>query len=157
MFNAVSLRVTAGPFLFPWLKASVLCRYNPAIFPHLKTLKISRALLSVSDKSGLVEFARHLHDLGVTLLSTGGSAKTIGDARIPVTDVSDITKFPEIMDGRVKTLHPAVHGGLLAIRDADDHQQAMRDHDIVSQSIYWWSISTPSNKPWPRVLTTPMG
>ncbi len=101
-------------------------------FPAPETVKISRALLSVSDKSGLVEFARYLHDLGVTLLSTGGSAKTIGDAGIPVTDVSDITKFPEIMDGRVKTLHPAVHGGLLAIRDAEDHQQAMRDHDIVA-------------------------
>ena len=92
---------------------------------------IKRALLSVSDKTGLVEFARSLAAQGVEILSTGGSAKAISDAGIAVTEVSSHTGFPEIMDGRVKTLHPKVHGGLLAIRDDADHQQAMTEHDIA--------------------------
>ena len=93
-------------------------------------LPIKRALISLSDKNGLIEFAQKLHDLGVELLSTGGTSKAISDAGIPVKDVADITKFPEMMDGRVKTLHPAVHGGLLALRDNEAHVQAQTDHNI---------------------------
>ncbi|MBL1419977.1 MAG: bifunctional phosphoribosylaminoimidazolecarboxamide formyltransferase/IMP cyclohydrolase [Alphaproteobacteria bacterium] len=93
-------------------------------------LPIKRALISLSDKTGLIEFAQNLHDLGVELLSTGGTSKAIADAGIPVIDVADITKFPEMMDGRVKTLHPAVHGGLLALRDNDDHIKAQQEHNI---------------------------
>src|SRR3954451_24564167 len=92
--------------------------------------RISRALLSVSDKTGLVEFARALAEHGVTLISTGGTRKTLADAGLDGLDVSDVTSFPEMMDGRVKTLHPAVHGGLLAIRDDTDHKAAMDAHGI---------------------------
>ncbi|MEI2387081.1 bifunctional phosphoribosylaminoimidazolecarboxamide formyltransferase/IMP cyclohydrolase [Breoghania sp. JC706] len=96
--------------------------------PELVTVK--RALLSVSDKTGLIDFARALEQKGVELLSTGGTAKAIAEAGIKVTDVSEVTGFPEIMDGRVKTLHPKVHGGLLAIRDDAEHAKAMEDHGI---------------------------
>jgi phosphoribosylaminoimidazolecarboxamide formyltransferase/IMP cyclohydrolase len=90
----------------------------------------SRALISVSDKSGLVAFARALSDFGIELISTGGTRKALGDAGLKVLDVSDLTGFPEMMDGRVKTLHPAVHGGLLAIRGDPAHAEAMRAHNI---------------------------
>ncbi|MBC7152420.1 MAG: bifunctional phosphoribosylaminoimidazolecarboxamide formyltransferase/IMP cyclohydrolase [Rhizobium sp.] len=93
-------------------------------------VKIRTALLSVSDKSGIVELAAALNAMGVRLLSTGGTHKAIAAAELPVTDVSDVTGFPEIMDGRVKTLHPNVHGGLLAIRDDAEHAEAMRVHGI---------------------------
>jgi phosphoribosylaminoimidazolecarboxamide formyltransferase / IMP cyclohydrolase len=93
--------------------------------------KVKRALLSVSDKSGLIEFAKRLSALGIELVSTGGTRKAIADAGIAVRDVSDLTNFPEIMDGRVKTLHPGVHGGLLAIRDDDDHVASMIEHGIA--------------------------
>jgi len=93
-------------------------------------VSIRRALLSVSDKTGLIELATSLNAAGVELLSTGGTAKAIRDAGLPVKDVSDITNFPEMMDGRVKTLHPMVHGGLLALRDNDDHLAAMDEHGI---------------------------
>jgi phosphoribosylaminoimidazolecarboxamide formyltransferase/IMP cyclohydrolase len=89
---------------------------------------IKRALLSVSDKSGLVEFGQFLADQGVEILSTGGSAKMLADAGVPVTEVAEYTGFPEMMDGRVKTLHPKVHGGLLGLRDK--HADAMAEHDI---------------------------
>jgi phosphoribosylaminoimidazolecarboxamide formyltransferase/IMP cyclohydrolase len=92
--------------------------------------KISRALLSVSDKTGLIDFAKGLAAHGVTLLSTGGTAKALRDAGLAVLDVSEITHFPEMMDGRVKTLHPNVHGGLLALRDKTDHVEAMKAHGI---------------------------
>ena len=92
--------------------------------------KISRALLSVSDKTGLIDFARGLTRHGVALISTGGTAKALRDAGLQVQDVSDITNFPEMMDGRVKTLHPNVHGGLLALRDKSDHAAAMKSHGI---------------------------
>ena len=95
-----------------------------------QNLPIRRALLSVSDKSGLVELAQKLHEFGVELLSTGGTAKALRDAGLPVIDVSDITKFPEMMDGRVKTLHPNVHGGLLALRDNPAHIEALQAHGI---------------------------
>ena len=96
--------------------------------PDLVTVKT--ALLSVSDKSGIVEFASALAAQGIRLLSTGGTHKALAEAGLEVTDVSAITGFPEIMDGRVKTLHPNVHGGLLAIRDDEEHQAAMREHGI---------------------------
>jgi phosphoribosylaminoimidazolecarboxamide formyltransferase / IMP cyclohydrolase len=92
---------------------------------------ITRALLSVSDKTGLVEFARFLSERGVELLSTGGTAKALREAGLKVTDVSEVTGFPEIMDGRVKTLHPKVHGGILAVRANTEHQQAMQAHGIA--------------------------
>jgi phosphoribosylaminoimidazolecarboxamide formyltransferase / IMP cyclohydrolase len=93
--------------------------------------RIARALLSVSDKSGLVEFARALAIRGIELISTGGTSRTLAEAGLAVRDVSDLTGFPEMMDGRVKTLHPKVHGGLLAIRGNDTHQAAMAAHGIA--------------------------
>ncbi len=93
--------------------------------------RVSRALLSVSDKSGLVDFARGLAAHGIELVSTGGTRRTLSEAGLSVRDISDLTGFPEMMDGRVKTLHPKVHGGLLAIRDNADHRAAMQAQDIV--------------------------
>ena len=92
---------------------------------------IRRALISVSDKTGLVEFGRFLADNGVEILSTGGSAKALSDAGVPVVEVSKHTGFPEMMDGRVKTLHPKIHGGLLAIRGNAEHEKAMEAHGIA--------------------------
>ena len=91
---------------------------------------VRRALISVSDKTGLIDLARELAAMGVELLSTGGTAHAIRDAGLAVRDVSDITRFPEMMDGRVKTLHPMVHGGLLALRDNRQHRAAMAEHGI---------------------------
>jgi phosphoribosylaminoimidazolecarboxamide formyltransferase/IMP cyclohydrolase len=91
---------------------------------------IRRALLSVSDKTGIVDFGRALSDLGIQILSTGGTARALSDAGVPVTEVSDYTGFPEMLDGRVKTLHPKVHGGLLARRDLPEHLSALAAHDI---------------------------
>ena len=93
--------------------------------------RVTRALLSVSDKSGLIEFARALAGHGIDLVSTGGTAKAIAAAGLKVRDVSELTGFPEMMDGRVKTLHPKVHGGLLAIRDNAEHADAMKAHGIA--------------------------
>jgi phosphoribosylaminoimidazolecarboxamide formyltransferase/IMP cyclohydrolase len=93
--------------------------------------RIGRALISVSDKTGLIDFARALSGHGIELISTGGTAKAIADAGLTVRDVSDLTGFPEMMDGRVKTLHPKVHGGLLAIRDNAEHARAMTEHGIA--------------------------
>ena len=92
--------------------------------------RITRALLSVSDKAGLIDFAKQLAGYGVELVSTGGTAKTLNDAGLDVIDVSQLTGFPEMMDGRVKTLHPKVHGGLLAIRGNTEHAAAMEQHHI---------------------------
>jgi phosphoribosylaminoimidazolecarboxamide formyltransferase/IMP cyclohydrolase len=92
--------------------------------------RVTRALLSVSDKTGLVEFARALAGFGVELISTGGSAKALKDAGLTAIDVAELTGFPEMMDGRVKTLHPKVHGGLLAVRSNKDHAAAMEKHHI---------------------------
>jgi len=92
--------------------------------------KIHRALISVSDKTGIVEFAQELRSFGVEIISTGGTAKTLRDAGIDVLDVSDVTGFPEMMDGRVKTLHPKIHGGLLALRGNSEHVAAMDKHGI---------------------------
>ena len=88
------------------------------------------ALISVSDKTGILEFAQALHALGIKLLSTGGTAKLLADAGLPVTEVADHTGFPEMLDGRVKTLHPKVHGGLLARRDVPEHMTALKEHGI---------------------------
>src|SRR5438874_1630128 len=93
--------------------------------------RVTRALLSVSDKTGLIEFARALAGHGIELVSTGGTAKALTDAGLKVRDVSELTGFPEMMDGRVKTLHPKVHGGLLAIRDDAAHATSMRTHGIA--------------------------
>jgi len=82
--------------------------------------QVSRALISVSDKTGITEFSRALHELGIEILSTGGTARLLADAGIPVIEVSDYTGFPEMMDGRVKTLHPKIHGGILARRGIDE-------------------------------------
>src|SRR5580704_5409987 len=106
---------------------------------HLR--RATRALISVSDKAGVVEFARVLTGFGIDLVSTGGTRKTLSDAGLKVLDVSDVTGFPEMMDGRVKTLHPAVHGGLLAIRNNPQHVEAMRAHlikpiDILVVNLY---------------------
>jgi phosphoribosylaminoimidazolecarboxamide formyltransferase/IMP cyclohydrolase len=94
-------------------------------------LPVARALLSVSDKAGLVPFATGLSGAGVDLISTGGTKKAIGEAGLPVQDVSDVTGSPEMMDGRVKTLHPKIHGGILADRSKNSHLGAMQDHDIT--------------------------
>ena len=88
------------------------------------------ALISVSDKTGIVEFAQALHALGIKLLSTGGTAKLLADQGLPVTEVAELTGFPEMLDGRVKTLHPTVHGGLLARRDVPEHMAALKAHQI---------------------------
>jgi phosphoribosylaminoimidazolecarboxamide formyltransferase / IMP cyclohydrolase len=90
------------------------------------------ALISVSDKTGVLDFARELHALGCKLLSTGGTAKLLADAGLPVTEVADHTGFPEMLDGRVKTLHPTVHGGLLARRDVPEHMAALKQHGITT-------------------------
>src|SRR5580765_5316356 len=90
------------------------------------------ALVSVSDKTGVLEFARALQALGVKLLSTGGTAKLLTDAGLPVTEVAEHTGFPEMLDGRVKTLHPTIHGGLLARRDVPAHMAALQQHGIAT-------------------------
>ena len=102
---------------------------------------IKRALISVSDKTGLVEFARGLGEFGVEIVSTGGTAKLLGDAGLKVRNISDLTGFPEMMDGRVKTLHPRVHGALLALRDNAEHMKAAAEHgieliDLVVVNLY---------------------
>jgi len=101
--------------------------------------KVTRALISVSDKSGIVEFCRDLHQLGINLLSTGGTARALADHHIPVTEVSDYTGFPEMMDGRVKTLHPKVHGGILGRRGIDDEimtENGIQAIDLVVVNLY---------------------
>jgi phosphoribosylaminoimidazolecarboxamide formyltransferase/IMP cyclohydrolase len=103
--------------------------------------QVKRALISVSDKTGLIDAARVLAGLGVELVSTGGTRNAIADAGLPVKDISELTGFPEMMDGRVKTLHPVVHGGLLGVRDAPEHAKAMADHaiggiDLVYVNLY---------------------
>jgi AICAR transformylase/IMP cyclohydrolase PurH len=107
----------------------------------MSDVKIKRALLSVSDKTGLVELGHALGRHGVELISTGGTAKALRDGGLAVRDISDLTGFPEMMDGRVKTLHPKVHGGLLAVRDDPEHQAAMEAHgigaiDLVVVNLY---------------------
>lgn len=102
--------------------------YKTGLMTELRTIK--RALISVSDKSGIVEFASELVAFDVEIISTGGTAKTLRENGLKVTNVADVTGFPEMMDGRVKTLHPKIHGGLLALRDNENHVKAMKDHEI---------------------------
>ena len=104
-------------------------------------VRIRRALVSVSDKTGLVEFARELHAMGTEIVSTGGTAAALAKAGIPVVPIEDVTGFPEMMDGRVKTLHPKVHGGLLGVRGNPAHMAAMEAHgirpiDLVCVNLY---------------------
>lgn len=107
---------------------------NPDLpaFDPARLAPVKRALISVSDKSALIRQAQSLHDRGVKLVSTGGTHRAIAAAGIPVKDVAELTNFPEMMDGRVKTLHPMVHGGLLGDRDLESHRDAMHDHGILS-------------------------
>src|ERR1700722_3747716 len=103
--------------------------------------KIHRALLSVTDKTGIVEFAGRLSALGVELISTGGTAKILRESGIAVQDVSDVTGFPEMLDGRVKTMHPKITGAILAVRENPQHTAALREHgiepiDIVVVNLY---------------------
>src|SRR6059058_5650125 len=102
---------------------------------------IKQALISVSDKTGVLDFARALSALGVNILSTGGTAKLLQDNGVPVTEVADYTGFPEMLDGRVKTLHPKVHGGILARRDLPEHAASLTEHriptiDLVVVNLY---------------------
>ncbi len=92
--------------------------------------KIKRALISVTDKTGIAEFAKALYEMGVEIISTGGTARVIREAGIPVIDVSEVTGFPEMLDGRVKTLHPKIHGGILAIRTNPSHMEQLSQHEI---------------------------
>jgi phosphoribosylaminoimidazolecarboxamide formyltransferase/IMP cyclohydrolase len=93
--------------------------------------KIQRAIISLSDKSGITDFAQSLQAFGVEILSTGGTAKVLREKGIPIREVSDYTGFPEMLDGRVKTLHPKIHGGLLGIRDNPAHAAKMKEHGIL--------------------------
>jgi phosphoribosylaminoimidazolecarboxamide formyltransferase / IMP cyclohydrolase len=115
--------------------------------------RVTRALLSVSDKTGLVPFARALADRGIALISTGGTHAALAQAGLAVTEVSDVTGFPEMMDGRVKTLHPAVHGGLLAVRSNPEHQAAMMAHgigsiDLLVVNLYPFEATIAAGKPY---------
>src|SRR5215472_13917090 len=103
--------------------------------------KIKRVLISVTDKTGVLDFARGLSGLGAEIVSTGGTARMIREAGIPVKDVAEVTGFPEMLDGRVKTLHPKVAGGILAVRSHADHMQALAAHgitpiDMVAVNLY---------------------
>jgi phosphoribosylaminoimidazolecarboxamide formyltransferase / IMP cyclohydrolase len=109
----------------------------PDFPPAPDAVKPVRALISLSDKSGLEDVARALVELGVELVSTGGTRAAIEKAGLPVKDVADLTGFPEMMDGRVKTLHPVVHGGLLGVRDAPEHAKAMAEHGIGPIDLVW--------------------
>src|SRR5476651_1771421 len=92
--------------------------------------KVERALISVTDKTGIVEFARELSGMGAELISTGGTARVLREAGVPVRDVSEVTGFPEMLDGRVKTMHPKIAGGILAMRGNAGHMQAIGEHGI---------------------------
>ena len=120
-------------------------------------MKIARALLSVSDKTGLVELAQALARHGVELISTGGTARSLREAGLQVKDVSELTAFPEMMDGRVKTLHPKVHGGLLAVRDDPGHAAAMAEHDIgaidlVVVNLYPFEATVAKGSPRDEII-----
>ena len=107
----------------------------------MKEVKIKRALVSVSDKTGAVQLGQTLHAMGVQILSTGGTARSLQEAEIPVMEVSRYTGFPEMMDGRIKTLHPKIHGALLGKRDNAEHMKQMKTHgiepiDLVVVNLY---------------------
>src|SRR5690606_31683136 len=122
-----------------------------------KTVKVGRALLSVFDKSGMAEFARGLSEAGVELVSTGGTHKLIKETGLPVREISDLTGFPEMMDGRVKTLHPKVHGGLLAVRDNPEHKASMDEHgigpiDLVAVNLYPFEKTVASGASYEQII-----
>ena len=107
--------------------------------PDTTMIQVRRALISVSNKTGLVDFARGLHDLGIELISTGGTFRALKDAGFPAIEVSSVTEFPEMMDGRVKTLHPKIHGGILGRRDVDQQvmqAQGIEAIDLVCVNLY---------------------
>jgi len=121
-------------------------------------MAISQALLSVSDKTGIVDFAKGLHELGINIISSGGTAKALKDNGIPCKEVSDITGFPEILDGRVKTLQPKIHGGILAIRAKSSHQDDLSKHgitpiDIVAVNLYPFEQTSTKH---PKVASAPV-
>src|SRR5204863_6950881 len=112
--------------------------------------RIERALISVSDKTEVVEFARELAAMGVEIVSTGGTAKALSDSGIGVVPIEVLTGFPEMLDGRVKTLHPKIHGGLLGLRDKPDHADAMRAHgiegiDLLVSNLYPFEETVAKN------------
>ena len=118
---------------------------------------ITRALLSVSDKTGLLPFAKSLMELGVELISTGGTAASLRSAGLEVKDVSVVTGFPEIMDGRVKTLHPKIHGGLLNIRANAEHQIAKSSNgieniDLLVVNLYPFEATVAKDAPWDEAI-----
>jgi phosphoribosylaminoimidazolecarboxamide formyltransferase/IMP cyclohydrolase len=120
-------------------------------------LAIRRALISVSDKTGLLDLARALTRHGVELLSTGGSARTLLDAGLDVIEVGVHTGFPEIMDGRVKTLHPKIHGGILARRDEPSHVAAMKEHgiapiDLIAVNLYPFEATVARGSDFPTTI-----
>jgi phosphoribosylaminoimidazolecarboxamide formyltransferase/IMP cyclohydrolase len=122
-----------------------------------KTVKVGRALLSVFDKTGMVDFAAGLAAAGVELVSTGGTHKLIAGAGLPVREIADLTGFPEMMDGRVKTLHPKVHGGLLAVRDNAEHAASMGEHeigaiDLVAVNLYPFEATIASGAGYDDVI-----
>lgn len=119
--------------------------------------KIQRALISVSDKKGIVEFSRDLSQMGIEIVSTGGTASLLRQNGIPVKDVSEITGFPEMMDGRVKTLHPKIHGGILALRDKPDHVAQMKAHgiapiDLVVVNLYPFEAAVERGAPFAEIV-----
>src|SRR4030081_1294163 len=119
--------------------------------------RVTRALLSVSDKSGLIEFARALASHGIDLVSTGGTAKAIAAAGLKVTDVSELTGFPEMLDGRVKTLHPKVHGGLLAVRGNAGHEKQAAAHgiapiDLLVVNLYPFEATVAKGAPFDECI-----
>jgi hypothetical protein len=143
--NCRDLRNVVGASAFPgprWIGARLdLDHMTAPTFPPAPDLVMPRrALLSVSDKTGLLDAARALVEAGVELVSTGGTRAAIAAAGLAVRDVSELTGFPEMMDGRVKTLHPKVHGGLLGVRDAEHHAAAMREHDIPAIDILYCNL-----------------
>jgi phosphoribosylaminoimidazolecarboxamide formyltransferase/IMP cyclohydrolase len=118
---------------------------------------IRRALLSVSDKTGLVDFARFLHERGVELLSTGGTARALKEAGLPLREVAEVTGFPEMMDGRVKTLHPRIHGGLLAVRGNPEHERSAAEHgipaiDLLVVNLYPFEATAAGGKPFAECI-----
>jgi phosphoribosylaminoimidazolecarboxamide formyltransferase/IMP cyclohydrolase len=118
---------------------------------------IERALISVSDKKGIVEFCRALAELKIELVSTGGTASLLRDNKIAVKDVAELTGFPEMMDGRVKTLHPKVHGGILALRDNPAHVAKMKEHgilpiDLVVVNLYPFEATVARGAPFEEVV-----
>ena len=122
-----------------------------------KTVEIRRALLSVFDKSGMADFAKGLSEAGVELVSTGGTHRLISEAGLPVREISDLTGFPEMMDGRVKTLHPKVHGGLLSVRDNADHLASMETHgigaiDLVAVNLYPFEKTVASGASYEEII-----